>query len=98
MTYSCSIGKNDYFVREAPLPDHIRGATMDDEDGNHNIYIKAGLSEEQRIRTLLHEVEHNEKGHLADDITSVIVKESEARKNDPVCGNRQDLQRLNEMG
>lgn len=88
MICSFTIGRNRYFVREGPLPKHIRGATMDDEDGNHNIYIQEGMSEEQKLKTVIHEIEHNERGHLYDDTKSIAEIEFEA--NNPTCCNRRD--------
>ena len=72
--------KFDDYVREEPhLSYKVRGATMDDEEGNHNIYIYPGLSKEQKLKTLAHEVYHAEHEHLSDDTLSVEEKEEAAK-------------------
>lgn len=79
MTYIKGKGLNDYYIREAVLPGHINGATIDDEDGNHNIYINSALPDEQKIKTLIHEIYHGESGHSTDDTKTVEEKENEVK-------------------
>ena len=81
MTYIKGKGLCDFYVREAVLPGHIRGATIDDEDGNHNVYINSSLPDDQKIKTLIHEMCHGENGHMSDDTKSVEEKETEASGN-----------------
>lgn len=46
------------FVREIPLPYGVRGFTTPDIDDNYNIYINETLSDEQKLLTLKHEINH----------------------------------------
>lgn len=68
----------DYIIRIVPLPCHVGGFTMVDENGDYNIYLNSCLSQDRRIQAYDHEVAHIESGHFYDDTKTVETKEREA--------------------
>ena len=68
---------NDFIVRIVPLPKHVRGFTIPDENGDYNIYLNAALDDAELVKAYDHEVEHIERGHFGDDIKTVQEKEAE---------------------
>lgn len=50
---------------------------MPNEDGSFDIYLNSNLTEEQRQRTLSHELAHIKKNHLY-DVCPVWMNEQEA--------------------
>lgn len=65
-------------VRFIPLPEHVGGFTLVDENGDYNIYLNSRLSEAGRKNALDHEVAHITSGHFYDDTKTVEEKEKEA--------------------
>ena len=61
------------FIREIPLPYGVRGFTAPDIDNNYNVYINQKLSDDQKRRTLDHEMEHikNEDCYSDEDIAFI---------------------------
>ena len=66
-----------FFVRLVPLPDHVEGVVLPNEDGTYDIYINARLPVELRLAVLMHEVEHIKKDHFYDE-RPVWANEAEA--------------------
>ena len=54
----------DYFVRMIPLPWHIGGASVVNEDGTYSIYLNSRHGLSRQRGALLHEVAHCQEGHL----------------------------------
>ena len=54
----------DYFVRYIPLPYHIGGASVANNDGTYSIYLNSNHYADRQWRSLLHEVAHCSCGHL----------------------------------
>ncbi len=50
-------GNNIVFINKFP----IRGASTENEDGSHTIFIKAQLSDEDKMDVYLHELRHIRK-------------------------------------
>ena len=50
------------FVRVIELDFAVRGFTVQDADGNYNIYLNARYCREQQRRTLSHEMNHIANG------------------------------------
>lgn len=65
------------FIRGLKLPETVMGVTVPDQDGNFNVYINIGLSEEERQKTADHELRHIEKDHFY-NCDPVIINELEA--------------------
>ena len=55
---------DDYIVRETPLPPGIHGMIKESPDGYANIYLNQADSEEEKRKTLRHELKHYRLGHL----------------------------------
>ncbi len=55
------------------MPYGVRGFTTPDIDDNYNIYINEKLSDEQKRRTLDHEMEHikNDDFYSCEDISVI---------------------------
>lgn len=51
-------------IREVPLPPGVHGAIRLDPDGIANIYINSRDPEEERRKTLRHEIKHYELKHI----------------------------------
>jgi hypothetical protein len=58
-------------IRLIDLPAGINGLTMKDENGDYNIYINAGISDDARGKAFRHEIEHIRNGDFTND--SVIA-------------------------
>jgi hypothetical protein len=71
-------------IRLVDLPFPIKGATVKDAEGDYNIYINARLSEDERVKTYWHEIEHIRLGHFYDE-RPVAIKEAEAEKEASTC-------------
>jgi len=67
------------FVRLIKLPHSIRGLTVVDEEGNHNVYINRNIGYQMQLLTYQHEAEHVANGDLH-SLESVIVLEARAKK------------------
>lgn len=65
---------DDYITRLVSLPTTIRGFVTIDTDGNPNIYINARLTEEERQRAYLHEVQHIVRGDLDNDLPLRLIE------------------------
>jgi len=46
------------FLRYISLPPTIKGLTVQDEEGNYNIYVNTRLTYEANQQTLQHEIKH----------------------------------------
>lgn len=46
------------FLRYVPLPYKTKGLTVQDAEGDYNIYINSHLSNESHFQTLQHEIQH----------------------------------------
>ena len=64
-------------VRVIDAPPAFRGCVKRDADGNVNLYLNGSLSDEERKRTIMHELAHLVFGHLDDDTKTVEEKENE---------------------
>ena len=49
---------SEIFVRLIEMPTCCGGMTIQDEDGNFNVYLNANLSEERRMKAFEHEMFH----------------------------------------
>lgn len=47
-------------LRYMSLPTSVRGLTVQDEEGDYNIYVNARLAHEASKKTLQHELQHIE--------------------------------------
>lgn len=69
----------EYIVREVPLPPGVHGIVREDPDGLANIYINAADPEEEKLKTLEHELRHYRLRHLSSGKTlRQIEREAEA--------------------
>ncbi len=74
MTYDDGI-----IIREISLPSGVHGMIKEDPDGLANIYINASDPEEEKKRTLRHELRHYRLRHLSSGKTlRQIEREAEA--------------------
>lgn len=55
----------DIIIRYVSLPHTVRGMTIQDEEGNYNIYLNSRLSHEAHIATLQHEIKHIKNNDFA---------------------------------
>ncbi len=67
-----------YFVHFIPLPPHIEGVTMPNDDDTFEIYINANLCPSRQEKALNHELNHIKKDHFYDDIKPIETVETEA--------------------
>ncbi len=54
----------DIVVREVSLPYGIHGSIRESPDGIVNIYINADDTQEEKLKTLLHELKHYKLHHI----------------------------------
>lgn len=71
------IFNGDIVIREVPLPLGVHGAIMEDPDGIANIYINAEDSQEEKFKTLCHELKHYKLHHVGSE-KPVHIMEDEA--------------------
>jgi len=51
---------DDVYLRLMSLPHTVHGITVQDEDGDYNIYINARLTHEKQQEAMQHELKHIE--------------------------------------
>ena len=56
--------KDEVIIREIELPSFVRGYTKLDAEGIYNIYINKDKSDEQKAKTLEHELKHIKNGDI----------------------------------
>lgn len=81
---------DNYIVRLIPLPHHVQGFTIPDENGDYNIYLNDRLYGDELNAAYDHEVEHIEKGHFDDDTMTVAEKEEDIKKEGPPVSRRHE--------
>lgn len=54
-------------VRLMPLPAHIRAFTLQDAQGDYNVYINDAMTREQRLRSFAHEKRHIDNDDFSKD-------------------------------
>ena len=69
----------DICIREVALPAGVHGAIMESPDGIANIYINQRDPEEEKRKTLRHELRHYVLGHIGSGKRLSVI-ESEAEK------------------
>ena len=67
------------YIRLYDLPSGVKGVTVEDEDGNANIYINSGLTGEAVDKTVAHEIYHARHNHIQSDTIPIIEKERTAK-------------------
>ena len=55
---------DNVYVRLDDMPPKIKGYVVLDENGDYNVYINKGLSYDQQMKALAHEVIHIDNQHL----------------------------------
>lgn len=70
---------NNFFFRplQAPpyrIPGSFRGAILEDENGDFNIYINNDLCDEQKLRTIIHERMHAEHMDTRSDALAADIE------------------------
>lgn len=68
----------EYYIRQFPMPDKVRGFVTPNDDGTFSIYINSNLSDALQKKALEHELKHIAKDHFYDEIKSLEVVEIEA--------------------
>lgn len=71
---------DDIVLRVIDLPARVRAVTVVDSQGDYNIYVNAGMSEEQRRKAYQHELKHIKNKHFYDPKKAVDDCEREAEK------------------
>lgn len=56
------------------LPPHVRAFTMQDAQGDYNVYINESMSYEQRLRSFAHEKRHIENGDFGSDLCATEIE------------------------
>ncbi len=60
-------------IRIVSMPYEIDGITVNDENGDYNIYLNADIPDDKRVEAFRHEIEHIKQGHfyLMDQVVSL---------------------------
>lgn len=53
-------------LRYISLPVTVRGLTIQDSEGNYNVYLNARLTYEANLNTFQHEIQHIEHGDFSE--------------------------------
>ena len=69
----------DIVVRLMPLPVHVRAFTLQDAQGDYNVYINEAMTREQRLRSFAHEKRHIENGDFGKDQRATEIEAQTAR-------------------
>ncbi len=67
------------YIRLAPFPVRVHGCTLEDEDGNANIYVCDKRTGDELKETVAHELYHAKHNHIQSDTIPVEVKEANAK-------------------
>ncbi len=62
------------FIREIKMPLTIRAFTVPDANGDFNIYINEGLSEEAKRKSLAHEQNHIKRNDFASPLAARLIE------------------------
>ncbi|MFI3326401.1 MAG: hypothetical protein R3Y35_09535 [Clostridia bacterium] len=65
------------YIRGIEMPGSVKGVTVEDINGDYNVYVNTVLCPEARDRTYRHELKHIELNHFH-DYNPVIINELEA--------------------
>lgn len=68
------------YIRLAPFPVRVHGCTLEDEDGNANIYVCDKRTGDELKETVAHELYHAKHNHIQSDTIPVEVKEKNAKE------------------
>lgn len=82
---------NEIFVRLVDFPVDIRGMIKEDSNGDYNIYINARYTDEEQLKTWLHEAAHARLGHLHSDRPIDEIEEEADKKAETMLGERQSF-------
>ncbi|MEG1426683.1 MAG: hypothetical protein RSC76_03245 [Oscillospiraceae bacterium] len=66
------------YIRGISLPTAVRGVTVEDADGNYNVYVNTRLCPAARQEAARHELKHIRLGHFC-DFNPVIINELEVQ-------------------
>lgn len=84
----------EIYYRPVELPNtRVRGAVIEDADGNYNVYVNSRLGFLQRCEAARHELNHITKGHLSEDI-SLEEAEHERDEREAARERRFELERF----
>ena len=61
---------NNIYYRNIDAPLTVRGFTIEDADGDYNVYINSLLSDEAAQKTREHELRHIKNGDFQKDISA----------------------------
>ena len=56
------------------LPPHVRAFTMQDAQGDYNVYINEAMTYEQRLRSFAHEKRHIDNGDFASELCATEIE------------------------
>ena len=65
---------DEIVVRLIALPPRVHAFTMQDAQGDYNVYINAIMSYEQRLRSYAHELRHIENGDFGKDLPATEIE------------------------
>lgn len=65
------------YVRNIDLPASVKGVTVQDCDGNYNVYINNSLCDDAKLKICKHELKHINLMHFQ-DCNSILQNELEA--------------------
>lgn len=83
-------------IRLLDMPTSIHGATLEDSEGDYNVYINGRLCESERAVALAHELAHAKSGHTQG---SLAFEEMEAyAKKKELESRRQILREAGHQG
>ena len=72
-----NIDMDGIFIRYVALPKSVRGLVIPNNDMTFNVYINLNLPRSERIKVLLHELQHIVDDHLYKDMIDVETAEAE---------------------
>lgn len=59
---------NEVIFREIYMPGGCRGFVLEDSEGDFNIYINKNLSDERKVKTAAHELDHIRRGDTRSEL------------------------------
>lgn len=70
---------NNIYIRGLDLPHSVKGVTVEDLNGDYNVYVNINLCENARKSACKHELKHISLNHFR-DFNPVVINELEASR------------------
>lgn len=64
----------DIIIRKIQLPVHVKAFTVTDAQGDYNVYLNSLLSDEQQMKSFMHEKKHIENDDFFKEADALVIE------------------------